>query len=427
MKKILKNYFCFKNIVIETNISKRLDVFLKNTSDFNWGQIQQILKKKRIRVKSEKKTSSSYKYILKENDEILIPSEIYEKNFSQKKIKIEKEKDSKIIKDEKYINSIFNHILIKKEKNYLVINKPNGLYSQGTNDLKKNLYIISKNFHKIQNLNQNLHLVHRLDYPVSGLILIASNKLFAQKISEKIKNHEMKKTYKAIVEGIPFEFLSREKIEVEFLMKFNKNNQRASFVSHKSNNSVKNTKTGVFVRKIFFLKKDFTEKKSFRLEDEEEGFVRKFYEENKFDYFFYSEIEFDLKSGKRHQLRALSKDVLKCSILFDKKYDWNNEEISLEKIIHKKLISDDFVFSKDEILQSYYKDSYKDKDYIYLHSESVILDNFEVEKNSEKLENSEKVQISEKEENFEEEKNNKIQYSAEYPAHFKLFFSFFEN
>lgn len=407
MKKILKKMFCFEKIIISKKISKRLDIFLKNTSDLNWGQIHQILKKKKITVKKNdnKKITSSYNYILKEQDEIKIPLEIFEKNFSEKKIIFEKEKDLKLITDEKYVNSLFKSFLLKKEKNYLILNKPNGLYSQGTNDIKKNLFIISKSFSKKNFLDSKLHLVHRLDLPVSGILLIALNKNFAQKISELIKNHKIQKNYISIVENIPFEFLRNEKIDVEAYMKFNKNTQRANVISHKSNNSVKMTKTGIFVKKIFCLKKDFSTKKIFFVKEENEFVIRKFYEENKYDFFFYSEIEYDLQSGKRHQLRALAKDVIKCPILLDKKYGWKNEEFSLEEIIHKKLISENFIFSKDEILQNFFKMVYENKDYIYLHSKSVILDNFE---------------------KLEDEEDDKIKYEAELPAHFKLFYQFFE-
>src|SRR3989344_7055737 len=53
--------------------------------------------------------------------------------------------------------------------------------------------------------NVFLGLVHRLDRPVSGIILFAKTSKGAKRLSEQFRNHEVEKTYHAIVIGTPKE------------------------------------------------------------------------------------------------------------------------------------------------------------------------------------------------------------------------------
>jgi 23S rRNA pseudouridine1911/1915/1917 synthase len=48
-----------------------------------------------------------------------------------------------------------------------------------------------------------LGLLHRLDRPVSGIVLFAKTSKGASRLSEQIRNHEVKKEYQALVEGMP--------------------------------------------------------------------------------------------------------------------------------------------------------------------------------------------------------------------------------
>ena len=48
----------------------------------------------------------------------------------------------------------------------------------------------------------DLGIVHRIDKDTSGLLIIAKNDKSHIEISEQIKNHEVKKTYRALVRGI---------------------------------------------------------------------------------------------------------------------------------------------------------------------------------------------------------------------------------
>lgn len=49
--------------------------------------------------------------------------------------------------------------------------------------------------------NVYLGLLHRLDRPVSGVMIFAKTSKAAERMTNEIKNHNMKKTYYAVVEG----------------------------------------------------------------------------------------------------------------------------------------------------------------------------------------------------------------------------------
>lgn len=52
-------------------------------------------------------------------------------------------------------------------------------------------------------INQPLHLVHRLDRPVSGLVIFALNPLVASDLNEKFKERKIRKIYHAVVGNKP--------------------------------------------------------------------------------------------------------------------------------------------------------------------------------------------------------------------------------
>ncbi|MDD2758022.1 MAG: RNA pseudouridine synthase [Patescibacteria group bacterium] len=91
------------------------------------------------------------------------------------------------------------------EDNHLIaVFKPAGVLVQGDktedpclmDDVKKYL---KEKYKKSGNVF--LGLLHRLDRPVSGIVLFAKTSKGASRLSEQIRNHEFKKEYQALVEG----------------------------------------------------------------------------------------------------------------------------------------------------------------------------------------------------------------------------------
>jgi len=96
-------------------------------------------------------------------------------------------------------------IRILYEDNHLIaVFKPAGVLTQGDNsgdaclmdDVKKYL---KEKYKKPGNVF--LGLLHRLDRPVSGIVLFAKTSKGASRLSEQIRNHQIKKEYTALVEG----------------------------------------------------------------------------------------------------------------------------------------------------------------------------------------------------------------------------------
>lgn len=89
-----------------------------------------------------------------------------------------------------------NHLLVVEKP----INVPVQLDSSNDEDL---LSILKKYLKKKYNKNGNVYLglVHRLDRPVSGIMVFAKTSKAASRLSEQIRKNEFKKTYIAVVCG----------------------------------------------------------------------------------------------------------------------------------------------------------------------------------------------------------------------------------
>lgn len=88
--------------------------------------------------------------------------------------------------------------IIYKDEYIIIINKPPGIPVQA--DKTKDTSLIEQ----IQvELGQPVYLVHRLDRPVSGVIVFALNSLIANDLNEKFREGEIKKVYHAVVGNRP--------------------------------------------------------------------------------------------------------------------------------------------------------------------------------------------------------------------------------
>src|SRR5699024_12803028 len=96
--------------------------------------------------------------------------------------------------------------IIFEDRHLMVINKPAGLLSQGDHTGDPDVVGLAKEY-LLRSGNQNnspfVGPVHRLDRPVSGLMLLAKSSKDAQQLSEQIKNRTIQKIYRAIDEGKP--------------------------------------------------------------------------------------------------------------------------------------------------------------------------------------------------------------------------------
>jgi len=96
-----------------------------------------------------------------------------------------------------------NNVEILYEDNHIiVVVKPNNILSQSDNTNDIDMLTIIKNYIKEKYNkpgNVYLGLVHRLDRPVSGVMVFAKTSKAAARLSDQVRTHVLKKKYIAIV------------------------------------------------------------------------------------------------------------------------------------------------------------------------------------------------------------------------------------
>ena len=91
------------------------------------------------------------------------------------------------------------------DNSVVVVKKPINVLSQSDNTGDISLHEMVKEYVKEKYNkpgNVYLGLVHRLDRPVSGIMVFARNSKSAKRLSLQVKNKTIKKTYVAVVNGI---------------------------------------------------------------------------------------------------------------------------------------------------------------------------------------------------------------------------------
>lgn len=177
MKKII-------NVDIE-NANKRIDVFLsKIDENYSRTTIQKMIENEKISVNGQKIRQS---YKVQVND----------------KIEIEEEPPKEIeLKPQEIPLEI-----LYEDNDIIVINKPKGMVVHPANGnpdgtLVNAVMAVCKN--TLSGIGGEIRpgIVHRLDKNTSGAIIVAKNDKAHIKLSEQLKNHEIEKTYIALVRGI---------------------------------------------------------------------------------------------------------------------------------------------------------------------------------------------------------------------------------
>lgn len=119
--------------------------------------------------------------------------------------------------------------IVFEDNHIIVINKKAGQLVQGDKTGDESLLELIKDFIKIREAkpgNVFLGLVHRIDRPTSGLVIYAKTSKALSRLTQMVKNREIKKTYWALVakEMIP----TSQKL-VHYLKKNEKNNKAIVF------------------------------------------------------------------------------------------------------------------------------------------------------------------------------------------------------
>ncbi len=162
-----------------------------------------------------------------------------------------------------------NKLRVLYEDNYvIVVVKEKNVLSQAdnTHDIDM-LTIIKKYLKEKYNKPGNVYLglVHRLDRPVSGIMVFAKTSKAASRLSDQVRKKEIKKTYMAVVKGI---IKKDEDTFVDYLLKLDNGN---TIVTTKDKG-----KESVLTYKV----------------------LKRNYEKNE------TLVSIDLKTGRHHQIRV---------------------------------------------------------------------------------------------------------------------------
>ena len=96
--------------------------------------------------------------------------------------------------------------IIYEDNHILVVQKPAGIPVQADSSKDIDMLTILKNYRK-ENENKTgnafVGLVHRLDRPVSGIMVFAKTSKASSRLSKEISQNDFHKTYYAVVTGMP--------------------------------------------------------------------------------------------------------------------------------------------------------------------------------------------------------------------------------
>ena len=175
-----------RNFLVEMEeAGKRIDAFLASKNeDISRMAIQRMIENGNIKV-NDNKTKASYKVC--EGDNVVLEEEVpKETSLKAQDIPIE---------------------IIYEDNDIIVVNKPKGMVVHPANGnpdgtLVNSLMAICKD--SLSGIGGEIRpgIVHRLDKDTSGILVVAKNDKAHINLSEQIKNHEVKKTYIALVRGI---------------------------------------------------------------------------------------------------------------------------------------------------------------------------------------------------------------------------------
>ena len=170
--------------VKEGEENNRIDAYISSKTDISRVTVQRLIKEGNVLV-NNKEVKASYK--TKIDDEISVEEE------KPKKIEIKAQN--------------IPIPILYEDNDIIVVNKPKGMVVHPANGnldgtLVNAVMAICKD--SLSGIGGEIRpgIVHRLDKDTSGVIIVAKNDKAHINLSEQIKNHQVEKTYIALVRGI---------------------------------------------------------------------------------------------------------------------------------------------------------------------------------------------------------------------------------
>ena len=161
--------------------------FMKYYPNLTLGRLQKLLRTKQIKVDG-KRAETSLK--LAAGSEVRVPPMDEQPETGANRPEISR-------RDAEFILSL----VIYKDDNILVLNKPSGLAVQGGTNTSRHVdgMLEALRFE----LNEKPKLVHRIDKDTSGVLVLARNRTWADRLTKAFREHTLPKTYLALVNSCP--------------------------------------------------------------------------------------------------------------------------------------------------------------------------------------------------------------------------------
>jgi len=172
--------------------------FLREYPSLSLGRLQKLLRTKQIKVDGKRAEASTR---LSAGQELRIPP--LDEQKAVKKENYVSQTDEKRVKN----------MVVYKDDNIIVINKPSGLAVQGGTGQTKHIdgLLDALKFGK----EERPKLTHRIDKDTSGLLVLARNRQYALALTKAFREHKIKKTYLALCVGCPKEMAGQIKAPLE--------------------------------------------------------------------------------------------------------------------------------------------------------------------------------------------------------------------
>lgn len=174
--------------VEEKDDGMRLDRWFKeNFPQIKQGQLQKFIRAKQVKLDG-KKTAANERVAA--GQEIRIPPIDEELEVKNKQAQISKQ-------DAEWVQSL----VIYKDKNIIVLNKPSGIAVQGGTKTTRHIdgLLDALKFDE----EEKPRLVHRIDKDTSGILVLARNRKYATKLTSGFKDKTISKTYWALCHNKP--------------------------------------------------------------------------------------------------------------------------------------------------------------------------------------------------------------------------------
>ena len=161
--------------------------FMKYYPNLTLGRLQKLLRTKQIKVDG-KRAETSLK--LAAGSEVRVPPMDGQPETGANRSEISR-------RDAEFILSL----VIYKDDNIIVLNKPSGLAVQGGTNTSRHVdgMLEALRFE----LNEKPKLVHRIDKDTSGVLVLARNRTWADRLTKAFREHTLPKTYLALVNSCP--------------------------------------------------------------------------------------------------------------------------------------------------------------------------------------------------------------------------------